>query len=74
VTKKLTPEQVCSYPSAAPSTSKRGGRVKGKSRILTLTPEKERVETLATKRKASGTLNSKTKRKPKEFIKKLVPY
>jgi hypothetical protein len=70
----MTPEQVRPYPSAAPSTSKRGGSVLRKSRILTLTPEKERVETLATKRKASGTLNSKTKRKPKTFIKKLGPY
>jgi hypothetical protein len=72
--KEITPEQVHPYPTAAPSTSKRGGRDKGKSRILTLTPEKERIETLAAKRKASGTLNSKTKRKPKTFIKKLGPY
>jgi hypothetical protein len=39
-----------------------------------MTPEKEHIETLAAKKKASGTLNSKTKRKPKTFIKKLGPY
>jgi hypothetical protein len=74
VTKKLTPEQVRPYPTAASSTRKRGGRLKVTSRILSLTPEKVRIEILATKRKASGTLNSKTKRKPKTLIKKLGPY
>jgi hypothetical protein len=74
VTKKLTPEQVRPYPTAVPRTSKTGGMVKGKSRILALTPEKEHTETLAAKRKASGTLNSKTKRKTKTFIKELGPY
>jgi hypothetical protein len=74
VTKKLIPEQIRPYPTAASSTRKRGGRVLEKSRILTLTPEKERTETLVAKRKASGTLNSKTKRKSKTFIKKLGPY
>jgi hypothetical protein len=48
--------------------------VEGKSRILTLTPKKEHIETLSAKRKASGTRNSKTKMKPKTFIKELGSY
>jgi hypothetical protein len=74
VTNKLTQKQVCPYPTVVPSTSKRGGKVKKESRILTLTPKKEHTETLAAKKKASGTLNSKSKRKPKTSVKELDPY
>jgi hypothetical protein len=44
--KKVTPEQFRPYQRAVPSVSRSGGRVKGKSRILTLTPEKERFRDL----------------------------
>lgn len=42
-TKKVTPEHVRPFPRAEPRENNRGGRMKRKSRILTLTPEKNRI-------------------------------
>jgi len=53
--KKVAPEEVHPYPSAAPSVSRSAGCLKGKLIILTLTLEKECIQDLAAKRRPSGT-------------------
>lgn len=61
----VSPEMIRPYPKAAPRKTK-GGRKKGKSRILTETPEKNEIETEYLKRQAK-----KAKTKVQKVTKKV---
>jgi hypothetical protein len=52
-------EEAGSYATAAPRLSSRCGRLKVKLSILTLSPEKERNQDLAAKKRPNGTPNPK---------------
>ena len=61
LTKPVTPESVRPFPKALPRKGRTNGRKKGKSRILTSTPEKNKIE-LQTREREAKKLKTSTKR------------
>jgi len=70
--KKVTSRQVHLYPGAAPSISRSGGWLQGKSRTMSLTPEKERLQDLAGKEDQVGLLIHKLGGKSKHVLQNYI--
>jgi hypothetical protein len=70
--KKVTPRQVHLYPGAAPSISRSGGWMQGKSRTLSLTSEKECLQDLAGKEDQVGLLIPKLGGKSKHVLQNYI--
>jgi hypothetical protein len=56
---KVTPEDARPYPMTAASVGRNGGRLKGKPRIVTRTPQKVCIQDSAAKRRPRGTPSPK---------------
>ena len=69
--KKVAPEEVRPHPRATPSISRSGGWLKGKLRILTLTPVKQCIQDLGAKRRPSVTPNPKPRKNIKTCVTEL---
>jgi hypothetical protein len=70
--KKVTPQQVHIYSGAAPSISRSGGWMQGKSRTLSLTPEKEHLQDLAAKEDQVGLFIPKLGGKSKHVLQNYI--